>query len=82
MYRLRLMRGVGNEFYIDQSYVNRKYIRIMKVELNEKILPSESYLMKGPRAIKILEKLNIDDKVYAYVMNAELGNRYFPALKR
>lgn len=82
MYRLRLTRGINNEFFIDQSYIHQKYIRIMEVELNGKKLNSDEFLMKGPRAIQVTIPLQEDDQVYAYVFNHAIGNRIFPHMKR
>lgn len=82
MYRLRLTRGINNEFFIDQSYIYRNYIRIMEVELNGRKLNSTEFLMKGPRSIKINLPLEENDQVYAYVFNTMIGNRIFPHMKK
>lgn len=81
MYRIQLSRKENNIFYIDESYVHRMRTRIMAIEINDNIVKSDQYMMKGPREVKLLFDITPNTKVFGYIMNAELGNRVFPRLK-
>ena len=76
-----MTRKENNIFYIDESYIHRMRTRIMAIEIDGNIISPELYLMKGPRTIVLLKELSPDTKVYGYIMNAKIGNRFFSNIK-
>ena len=76
-----MARKENNIFYIDESYIHRMRTRIMAIEIDGNIISPELYLMKGPRTIVLLKELSPDTKVYGYIMNAKIGNRFFSNIK-